>query len=272
MDVQQITINKITLKHPRFCTNALCFIPATQNFNANLIALFTHGYTSSKHDLITWATRLADAGVATTIFDLPGHYLGSFNEINSLDDFKNHAHELFSIAYTETLKSLTQFFLKLKQAHHQDKLTHNKVIIGGHSLGGLLALNSYKDAAFAQDLDITYLCVGLGLNPDVKVHLFDTDFYQKTLNIRKQLVSPNLDPKDVFPWIKNHKNKAEIKNKNIVLICGQDDVVVGKGGAAYLKTLLDPHNHVELIEPARLPHHEPQLAASAIFHYLKQFL
>ena len=274
MNLQQTSISKFVINHPCFSTNALCFVPATKLFKPQMLAIFTHGYTSSKHDLMTWATRLSEAGITTTIFDLPGHYLGSFNEINSLSDFQNHAHELFGLAYIETKNILVRHNLQLLDANANiatsSPFSPLKLILGGHSLGGLLALNCYQDLSLPTDLDITYLCIGLGLNPEVKVHLFDSEFYQKTLNIRKQLVSPHLDPKDVFPWIKNHKHDTHIKNKKIVLICGQDDVVVGKGGAGYLKSLLDPYNQVELIEPPRLPHHEPQLAASTIYHYLKE--
>ncbi len=145
-----------------------------------------------------------------------------------------------------------------------------KIILGGHSLGALLALNCHKTKEFTHNT--IYLGVGLGINPLVKVHLFDTDFYQKTLNIRKQLISPALNPKDVFPWIKTHKYNTDMQGQHIVLICGKDDVVVGKDGSAYLKSLLEKLNTVELIEPERLPHHEPQLAAGIIFNYLKQFL
>lgn len=263
MTLQQTSISTFIIKHRCFSTNAMCFLPASPVYNPKMMAIFTHGYTSSKHDLLRWATRLSEAGITTTIFDLPGHYLGSFNEINSLSDFQNHAHELFSLAYRQTMNILQKYQLIPSPSYPL------KLILGGHSLGGLLALNCYQDQTLPTHTEITYLCIGLGLNPEVKVHLFDTEFYKKTLNIRKQLVSPHLDPKDVFPWIKNHKHNTEIKNRKIILICGQDDVVVGKGGAAHLKSLLEPHNHVELIEPARLPHHEPQLAASAIYHYLK---
>lgn len=255
-------IEKVILNHPKFSSNALCFIPTAQLFKANLLAIFTHGYTSSKTDLITWATRLSDAGITCVIFDLPGHYLGSFNELASLADFQLHTHELFLYAYKEAKKLLIQNNLIFD--------TSAKIILGGHSLGALLALDCHKIKEFNKNT--IYMGVGLGINPLVKVHLFDTDFYQKTLNIRKQLVSAALNPKEVFPWIKGHKYNTDMRGQQVVLICGKDDVVVGKGGASHLKSQLEEFNSVELIEPERLPHHEPQLAAGIIYNYLKQFL
>lgn len=258
----QLLLKKIVLKHQKFTSNALCFIPAKNDFNPNILAIFTHGYTSSKSDLMSWAIRLSESGITTVIFDLPGHYLGSFNEVESLEDFKLHTHELFLLAYEESLTLLAQNKLEL-----QKNPSLLKIILGGHSLGALMALDCHKIPKLSQNT--TYLCVGLGINPNVKVHLFDTDFYKKTLNVRKQLISPALNPKDVFPWIKNHKYNHEMSGEKIVLICGKDDVIVGKGGAANLKSLLEKNNEVELIEPDRLPHHEPNLAAGVIYHYIK---
>lgn len=263
MNHQHTLIEKIFLNHPKFTVNALCFIPTEHQFKANMMAIFTHGYTSSKTDLITWAIRLSDVGITTVIFDLPGHYLGSFNEVESLEDFQLHTHELFLYAYKQAQKILVKNNLPFNSSIA-------KLFLGGHSLGALMALECHKIQEISHNT--TYIGVGLGINPLVKVHLFDTDFYQKTLNIRKQLISPTLNPKVVFPWIKNHKYNADMKGRDIALICGKDDLVVGKGGAEHLKSILEKHNKVELIEPERLPHHEPQLAAGLIYNYIKAFL
>lgn len=267
MSHEQTIIEKFTLNHKKFSSNALCFIPPTNNLIPNCLALFTHGFTSSKVDLIAWATRLSDAGIITSIFDLPGHYLGSYNEVHSFDDFKNHAHELFHLCHEGTYSVLT--------SHHplQSPQTNIKLILGGHSLGALLALKAHSLPSFQRyKNNMHYISVGLGINPDVKVHLFDSEFYQKTLNIRKQLVSPSLNPQHVFPWIKDHKHNIELQGNKITLLCGLDDIVVGKGGAKHLKELLEKHNEVELIEPSRLPHHEPQLAAGHIASIIKKIL
>lgn len=259
MSKSQTTVEKVSLIHSEFKVNGLIFIPADNAPKTQAIAIFSHGYTSSKTDLLSWATRLSDIGILTVIFDLPGHYLGGFEEVNSFDSFKNYAHELFSLA-----------MIKAKEVAKISEF--KKIILGGHSLGGLLALKASDLTPFNNtENDVHYICVGLGINPNVKLHLFDSEFYQKTLNIRKQLVSPSISPDQVFPWIKDHKHNITIKDCNITLLCGLDDIVVGKGGAEYLKSLLQiNHNQVELIEPSHLPHHEPALASGHLNQIVKK--
>ncbi|MBL7665247.1 MAG: alpha/beta hydrolase, partial [Bacteriovoracaceae bacterium] len=67
------------LKLKNFTVQALSFYypKAEAQNNKPFRAIFTHGYTASKSDQLTWATRLAEAGIPTIIFDLPGHYLSS---------------------------------------------------------------------------------------------------------------------------------------------------------------------------------------------------
>lgn len=267
MKGSHVQVEKIRLNHDKFIVNGLIFIPGKLNFKLDSMCIFTHGYTSSKSDLISWGTRLSESGIISVIFDLPGHYLGSFNEVDSFDDFKSYAHELFGLAYKEGVNYLLNS-TGFDQGHSF------KLILGGHSLGGLLALKA-SELIDLKDFkkDIYFICVGLGVNPSVKLHLFDSEFYQKTLNIRKQLVSSSISPDVVFPWIKDHKHNITISDSNITLLCGLDDIVVGKGGGEYLKNILTGQkNKVELIEPTHLPHHEPGLASGHLNQIVKKLL
>lgn len=247
-----------TIENSYFTYNAMSFIP-TENIQEHW-AIFTHGYTSCKKDNLTWAQRLSEAGIPCVIFDLPGHYLGSFHECNNFDHFKDFAHLCFVNAF---------HFLRDCLNERKNPKT---LILGGHSLGALLAIKALEAAHF-QELNLLAIGVGLGISQHQTTHLFETSFYQKTLNIRRQLVSPALDSDNIFPWIKDEKENINIKNKKILLLTGIDDVVVGKGGMqAFEKLLIENNNTVTSIEPQKLPHHEPSLAAPHIYHYLKKEL
>ncbi len=223
-------------------------------------AVYGHGYTASKGDCLPWAIRAAEAGIPALIFDWPGHYLGSFNEVERFEDFTAEAHTLFAQAY-ERLEGLLNSLSSPQQ-----------IILGGHSLGALMALKALKLPAFAS-LKRLGVGVGLGLNEKVETHLFDTEFYQKTLSIRRQLVSPALDTSVMFPWIRDEKVNLPISGERIHLIVGEDDMVVGAGGmdnfASHLKTL---GNSVTSFAPKKLAHHEPTLAAPHLHAFLKQEL
>lgn len=252
----ETTIIPVQLSLPPFQTvNALCFLASSSNFKPDFSAVFTHGYTSSKSSILAWGSRMADSGVDSLIFDLPGHYLGSFNEVKTFNDFTTHAHELF------------QSGLELLNEKREVMAKH--LVLGGHSLGALLSLKASALPIF-NDYLLKVFLVGFGLNTDVKTHFFDTEFYKKTLNIRRQLVSPQIDSDLIFPWIKEEKTALKIKNKDIVLITGKDDVVVGEGGALRLKQILETFNKVELKEPSKLSHHTPDSAASHIYNCLKK--
>jgi hypothetical protein len=246
-------ILKKYLVHPKFKVQAMCFLPDT--LDSDKMAIFTHGYTSSKSSIVNWAIRLCEENIPTVIFDQPGHYLGSFEEIESFDDFTNHAHELFQLAY----EWITEFTAK-----------NNFLIIGGHSLGALMSIKALN--LFNHIENKVAIAVGYGLNPDQKVHLFDTPLFEKTIAIRNQLVSPHLDKDKMFPWIRNQKENFHISGKRIHLICGANDVVVGRGGAEYLRTLLAVDNEVTLEEPKALAHHQPELAAPHIYSFIKKLL
>lgn len=262
-----ITISKIQLEHHSFKVNGFIFLPEAKVYKNNLIAIFTHGYTSSKTDVFNWSNRLAEQGIASIIFDLPGHYLGSFEEVFKTDDFVYYAHELFSQAY----QSLCDFLKSALLKQNQHFIIPSICILGGHSLGALLALKAFDLKNLPKEKH--FFAVGLGINQEAKTHLFETAFYQKTLDIRRQLVSPTIAPNIIFKWILEEKKNLKIHDENIVLITGDDDIVVGANGSEELKNLLKKNNNVvSLVKPTKMPHHQPELAATHIASYTKNHI
>ena len=250
------------LSLPWFQVNALAFLPPADDIKRER-AIFTHGYTSHKGDCLNWATRLVQAGIPCIIFDQPGHYLGSFNEVKSWTDFKEHAHELFIEAY-QRLGALLETHVGFG---HYPECTG--LILGGHSLGAFTAIRALELTQF-KDLARVAVGVGIGIGQRQATHLFETAFYEKTLSIRRQLVSPELDSKVVFAWLKEEKEKMALSGQRIHLITGEDDVVVGAGGLdAFIKVLEENANSVTWERPKRLPHHEPGAAAPHIYAFLK---
>ncbi len=250
-----VKILRTTLSLSSFEVQAFVFLPDSE-VKAQW-ACFTHGYTSQKSDCLGWATRTAEAGIPTIIFDQPGHYLGSFNEVESFEDFKNNIHILFYKA-----------FQKLEE--HLGTISKcETLILGGHSLGALTALKAL-DLPELGNVKKVAICMGLGLNLKAETHIFDTTFYQKTLSIRKQLVSPAINPSVVFPWIRDEKLNLTTTGHTIHLITGEDDAVVGPGGFKMMVERLESlGNTVTSYEPKRMPHHEPSIATPHIFSFLK---
>lgn len=249
---------------PWFQVNALAFIPsAEKNSIKSEWAFFSHGYTSHKGDCLNWATRLVEAGVPCLIFDQPGHYLGSFNDVSNLQDFKDHVHELYGEAYNR-LSALLEQHLGFGQFP-----ANTSIILGGHSLGGYTSIKALELPLF-QNINRLAVAVGIGIGQQQATHLFETAFYQKTLSIRRQLVSPALDSKDVFAWLKNEKEAIQVKGQRIHMITGEDDVVVGSNGMEYfMKILEDNGNTVTSEKPKKLPHHEPGAATPHMYSFLK---
>lgn len=253
------------LSLPFFQVNALAFIPSLKEDSSlkKEWALFTHGYTSHKGDVLNWATRLVEAGVPCLIFDQPGHYLGSFNEVRSLEEFKAHVHELFG----EAFKRLSGLMEQNLGAGNYPR--PESIILGGHSLGAYTAIKALELPEF-QNLNRLAIGVGIGIGQRQAIHIFETAFYEKTLAVRRQLVSPALDSKEVFGWLKESKETMILSNQRIHLITGEDDVVVGAGGMeAFLKVLEDNGNSVTWEKPKRLPHHEPGAATPHLYSFLK---
>lgn len=264
-------IQKSTLSYQDQSSNALIFLPEIGDEGvteiSKTIAIFTHGYTSDKSSIINWPIRLAEVGVASILFDLPGHYLGNFSEVLDFEYFKAHAHELFFQAF-EILKNKFNEEYPLS-SHHFDR-EHCRLLLSGHSLGAMLSLKALMLPEF-EGFEKRSVSIGLGMAPVGVVHLFDTPFYKSTLRVRSQLVSPALHPDLVFPWIKEEKKVLAISNQHIHLISGTDDLVVGNDGMErFAESLIAKKNTVTIEKPNRLPHHEPQFAASHIKKYLKK--
>jgi len=253
-----VKIIKKTIETQDFSFNAMVFIPSTDVTQRSEWALFTHGYTASKSDCISWAQRLSEIGIPTCIFDLPGHHLGSYNEVKSFEVFKEKSHLCFLDAY-HLLKD------------HINGICET-IILGGHSLGALLSIKALEINEFDHFKKIA-IAVGLGISQHANVHLFESSFYEKTLNIRRQLVDPNIDSDLIFPWIKEEKLNLSVSNERIHLITGEDDVVVGFGGMEALQEVLEAHsNTVTTYTPRKLPHHEPSSASTQIYSFLKKEL
>jgi hypothetical protein len=243
-----VKIHRTVLEHELFKVNAMAIIPDDPK---PYIALFTHGYTSNKSAITSWGQRLSESDVPVVLFDLPGHFMGSYNDLNSFEDFTGHAHELFKLAYDFIRSFIPQ---------------EDKLIIGGHSLGALMSIKALE---LFKGHNVLSLAVGFGLNPSQKTHLFDTPLYQKTLEFRNQLVSEHLDKDRMFGWIKEQKEHLRVSNQRIHLLCGQDDMVVGKGGVENLASILKD-NDISIEQPKKMPHHQPDLAAPHIHAFLKK--
>ena len=66
---------------------------------------------------------------------------------------------------------------------------------------------------------------------------------------------------------------VKLVNVSLHLITGLDDVVVGEGGLEAFKFELESkNNEVSFFEPRKLPHHEPSMAATHIYNFLKKEL
>lgn len=259
MSAKVITLE---LSLPWFTVNALAFLPSSDKQIKTEWAFFSHGYTSHKGDCLNWATRLVESGVPCLIFDHPGHYLGSFHDLNSWDDFKDHVHELYGEAFVR-LEALMQTNLAGSYS------SPTGIILGGHSLGAFTSTRALELPIFEKFKRVG-IAIGIGISQRQATHLFETAFYEKTLSIRRQLVSPVLDSKVVFSWLKTEKENLTVSNQRIHCITGEDDVVVGAGGLdAFVEVLERNNNSVTWERPKRLPHHEPGAATPHLYAFLK---
>lgn len=265
-----ITLSKLKLHHQKLATQGFIFWPSPERALAPCFALMTHGYTASKNDQFSWASRLCEEGVTVALFDLPGHYLGDINnEVENFEDFTS-AHELFACALEEIRHD---FLTRYPLYQHFLEPQNINLVLAGHSLGALLALKSLTLSQF-KDYKRLAVAVGFGRAPSPKsgetnVHLFQTALFKNTLNLRAQLVSPALSPENVFAWIKKEKEILQLPGERIHLINGMDDMIVAPDGAEVLMAQLEKSGSIVSLErPSKLPHHDPALAAS----YIKSFL
>ncbi len=248
--IMNIQVKKGVLELRTWKTNVLYFIPKVDHGHQFKFAIFTHGYTAHKGDLVNWGHRMALSGLHCAIFDLPGHYLGSFNEVESFEEFRDHSPQLFY----ESTKKLCQICGIERPS---------KLVLGGHSLGGLLAITAMMLPEFA-GLDIFGIAVGTGLQ-------IKNPFFETTLKMRSQLTSPTLKPENIIPWFNDRADKINTKNQIIHLISGMDDLVTGENGPVLLKELLEKlGNTVTLFQRKNLPHHQPELASPFIYSFLKK--
>lgn len=233
-------------------TNAFCFLPESKKSS---LAIFSHGYTSHKGAILPWASKLSQIGIPTIVFDLPGHYLGTFGEVVEFEDFAQTAHQIFFNSF-ESFKQDLNYLSKFK------------IIIGGHSLGALLALKAIDSF---KGHEIICICVGHGLSQIGEPIVFDSPFFKDTMHIREQLVSPALNPKNIFPWIQKEQHQLSLNNQKIVLVWGRDDLVISEKNVLNLKAYLEKHNNSVHLEVAtRLPHNAPDLASSLIKKLVKE--
>jgi hypothetical protein len=143
------------------------------------------------------------------------------------------------------------------------------IILGGHSLGAFTAIRALELPIF-EGLGRVGVAIGIGISQRQAAHLFETAFYEKTLSLRRQLVSPCLDSKIVFGWLKTEKENMMVSDQRIHLITGEDDVVVGPGGlVAFIEVLEKNSNAITFDRPKRLPHHEPGAATPHLYAFLK---
>lgn len=250
------TIALSGIAYRNFTVQALLFIPERLDSSMPM-ALFTHGYTDHKGSLVNWGARMAKRGIPTLVFDLPGHYLGSFNEVASFDEFSNHAHFLFEMGARFIEERLGVNF--------------SGVILGGHSLGALMALRAADLPYFSERLQLI-IPVGFGFGPGNGVHMLESPIYAETMKLRTQLVSPVLAPSILFPWLKKEKELLSLKGRRVHLICGENDGIIFDDGVTGMESmLLHLGNAVTITRPKRLPHHLPDLAAVHVDQAVRKF-
>lgn len=254
-----LTLSKHILQVEGLKVNAFAVFPSQkQERAASAWAIMSHGYTADKSSILNWAQRLASENCPALLFDLPGHYLGSFNEVEDIKQFAELAPKFFDQAYMLLQKLLGEC---------------PRLVLTGHSLGALLALKalSTSDSPFSS-LEKRAVVVGLGHAPEDGQHLFETPLYKSTLHLRAQLVSPALAPQHMLPWIHKEKEKLQLNPSDCVhFISGLDDLVATAENVDSLVLQLKKNGaRITCEHPARLPHHQPELAAGLIKSYLKK--
>lgn len=259
-----IKINKTTLDFiDGHSINALIYSNRDLKKIRPIIALFTHGYTSHKGDLTSWASQLSMSGITTVIFDLPGHYLGSYNEVNDLKTFQEKGPNIFINAYKGAISYLESTNCPLRP----DDFT---IILGGHSLGALMSILAMKLDFFADKNKIN-ISVGIGMGDRSATDTLSKPFFKHFLQMRTQLVSESLSPSNIFPWIQKSKRDIFIENSRIHLITGLNDSLVSDQAVESFYTHLSQmNNQVTLERPQNLPHELPGNAIPFIKKFMRK--
>ena len=243
------------------------FLPPVALLRKGPLGVFTHGYTAQKDSILNWPVRLGNLGVASAIFDLPGHRLGASCGINDFEEFLATPYLFERVAWE--LKNKVAALMGEAQAQ---SLKGDELLLGGHSLGALLALKA-NTLEGLKEADKTIIAVGLGKSVEKAniTHIFEDPFFEKTLKLRGQLVDEAIAPSVMFPWIKEEKKNLQMKGAKIHMIVGEDDVVVPRSQFDSLKEHLEQQgNQVSTRIPKKLPHHLPDMAASYINAFVKK--
>jgi alpha-beta hydrolase superfamily lysophospholipase len=254
----EIVVKRKEISSHNWKLPCLTFCPAEAEVKA--LAVFSHGFTSHFADLLNWASRLSEISVATTIFGLPGHKLGSDSEVQSLDDFEQYVPK----TYCKATESLREELPKIEPG--------TKLFVGGHSLGALLGLMSLEEEDF-QDYELRGLAVGLGLLKENQRSLLSSPLFKQNMSIRNQLVSKALQSESMLPWLSKVKNNIKTQNRDIHLITGKNDIIMSSDSMLNMKRKLEEKGNRTSYEiPDNLPHHQPELASATIKKYVKSVL
>ncbi len=236
-------LHQVKLKLFEWQVEALIFLPPSwQQKSFSRVCIATHGYTADKSSLLQWGIHLAKREIPTIIFDLPGHYLGSFNEVNEFNLFTQHVHQLFINAY-HAISSLLN--------------TTPKIILAGHSLGSYLALKA-SELPVLKPLCTKIIVVGYGINQGT--HPLLKSFFRPLIEMRAPLVSPAIAPEKLLKWLEQEKNQVICTNQNIQFITGENDVIITPHATKQAAKLLASRNQIEMLFPRNLPHNQPELA------------
>lgn len=241
--------------------------PENESCWTGKVAIFTHGYTSHKGSLLLWGKRLTEEGCAVILFDLPGHYLGGHHPIEEFSHFSEKAHTLF----------IEHFLIWRQRAIERWNLSESdldpyrlSLILGGHSLGALLAVKAMALSEF-KAFEKKAFCVGLGIESDA----LSSPFYAGTLNFRAELISPCLRPATMLPWVKKEKSALHLlgalSGEKIFLITGEDDFIAPPEAAKKLEAKLTTLGcKVTLAIFPHLPHDTPERATPHLAQLIKK--
>jgi hypothetical protein len=264
-----VVIEFQSLRQATVQVEAIAFLPDINQELRHALAIFAPGYTDDKTPLLSWGFNLAAIGIATMVFDLPGHYLGSLYPLRSLEDFFRDTPLLF----VEGFNSLAKRLVKRARFADSDVLKRSfTVVLGGHSLGARLAMEAAVLKCWSERSKIL-IGVAIGVGDQGSPHVLESEHFQGALEVRRQLVSPHLAPEKLTPRLKMMDQNFRLRNATVFLLTGQDDVFATPSRVQRLESILRANgNHVTTHIVRRLPHHDPKNAAPQIANYLTHAL